>query len=60
MPEWDQIEGKAKDLLGEATGDTSTEVEGHAQETLGDVKDAGDNLVDDVTDAAGELRDRLS
>jgi uncharacterized protein YjbJ (UPF0337 family) len=56
MPDWDQVEGKAKETAGKVTDDESLEREGKAQGAWGDVKDAAD----DVKDDAKRLGDRLS
>ncbi len=44
----DDVEGKAKEAWGKATGDEKTEAEGKVDEAKGDAKDA----IDDVKDAA--------
>ena len=44
----DEVEGKAKEAWGKATGDDKTEAEGKIDQAKGDAKDA----VDDVKDAA--------
>ena len=44
----DDVEGKAKEAWGKATGDEKTEAEGKVDQAKGDAKDA----IDDVKDAA--------
>ncbi len=62
-PEWDQVEGGAKERVGDATGDEGLEGEGKVQGAWGDAKDRGDDVGDSAKekagDAADELRDRL-
>lgn len=38
--------GKAKEALGKATGDKSTENEGRKDQASSDIKDAGENVKD--------------
>jgi uncharacterized protein YjbJ (UPF0337 family) len=63
MPEWDQVEGKAKEAVGGATGDEGLEGEGKVQGTWGDAKesahDAGDAAKAKAGDVADGLRDKL-
>lgn len=40
----DKVAGKAKELLGKATGDKSTEREGKKDQFKGDVKDSAGNI----------------
>ena len=56
MANWDQVEGEAKEKLGDVTGDESMEREGEAQETWGDAKDKAGDAWDEATD---EVRDRI-
>lgn len=42
----EDIEGKAKEGLGSATGDKSTENEGKRDQAKSDLKDAGENVKD--------------
>jgi uncharacterized protein YjbJ (UPF0337 family) len=42
----EEIAGKAKETLGRATGDTSTENEGKADQTKSSLKDAGEKVKD--------------
>ena len=62
-PEWDQVEGKAKEKVGGATGDEGLEGEGKVQGTWGDAKESADDLGDDAKakagDAADSVRDKL-
>jgi uncharacterized protein YjbJ (UPF0337 family) len=61
-PEWDQVEGAAKEKVGEATGDEGLEGEGKLQGAWGDVKEGADDLGDEAKaragDAADSVRDR--
>ena len=42
----DDVEGKAKEALGSATGDRSTENEGKRDQAKADLKDAGEKVKD--------------
>lgn len=42
----EDVEGKAKEALGKATGDRSTENEGKTDQAKSDLKDAGENVKD--------------
>lgn len=42
----EDVEGKAKEGLGAATGDKSTENEGKTDQAKSDLKDAGENVKD--------------
>jgi uncharacterized protein YjbJ (UPF0337 family) len=42
----EDAEGKAKEGLGRATGDRSTENEGKADQSKADIKDAGEKVKD--------------
>jgi uncharacterized protein YjbJ (UPF0337 family) len=42
----DEIAGKAKETLGRATGDKSTENEGRADQAKSNLKDAGEKVKD--------------
>ena len=61
--EWDKVEGTAKETVGEATGDESTEVEGKAQDTLGHGKDTAETgkeaAEEKIDEGRDELRERL-
>jgi uncharacterized protein YjbJ (UPF0337 family) len=46
----DKVEGKAKEWQGKLTDDESTEMEGKAQQAVGEVKDAADDVADEVRD----------
>ena len=48
MSNWDQVEGEAKEQAGKLTDDESTENEGRAQETWGDVKEKTDDVQDEI------------
>jgi uncharacterized protein YjbJ (UPF0337 family) len=60
---WDQVEGEAKEKVGDFTEDESLEKEGKAQGALGDVREKGDEAKEKVEEAADkvedEIRDRL-
>jgi uncharacterized protein YjbJ (UPF0337 family) len=42
----EDVEGKAKEALGKATGDKSTENEGKGDQAKSDLKNAGENVKD--------------
>lgn len=42
----EDVEGKAKETLGRATGDRSTENEGRADQAKSDLKNAGEDVKD--------------
>ena len=42
----EDVEGKAKEALGRATGDRSTENEGRTDQAKSDLKQAGENVKD--------------
>ncbi len=42
----EDVAGKAKEALGSATGDKSTEREGKKDQSKADLKDAGENVKD--------------
>ncbi|HEV7194169.1 MAG TPA: CsbD family protein [Jatrophihabitantaceae bacterium] len=42
----EDVEGKAKEALGRATGDRSTENEGRKDQAKSDLKDAGEKVKD--------------
>jgi uncharacterized protein YjbJ (UPF0337 family) len=44
--EMDDLEGKAKEGLGRATGDRDTEAEGRADQSKADLKNAGEKVKD--------------
>jgi len=50
MSNWDEVEGEAKQQVGDATDDESTENEGRAQEAWGDTKEKADDAKDDIED----------
>ncbi len=62
-PEWDKVEGEAKEDAGRLTGDEGLEGEGKVQGAWGDAKegadDAGDEAKAKAGDVADDLRDRL-
>ena len=45
---WDEVKGRGKQALGDATGDDDLKREGKADETGGKVKDAFNDVVDKV------------
>jgi uncharacterized protein YjbJ (UPF0337 family) len=45
----EDVEGKAKEALGKATGDRQTEAEGQADQSRADLKKAGENVKDAFT-----------
>ena len=59
MPEWDQVEGKAKEKVGGATGDEGMEGEGKVQGAWGDTKEGADDLTDDAKSKAGDAVDSV-
>ena len=59
MPEWDNVEGKAKEVGGSVTGDGSREAEGKAQNAWGDMKDAGESAMDAAGGAADAAKSAL-
>jgi uncharacterized protein YjbJ (UPF0337 family) len=62
MADWDQVEGKAKEKFGGATGNEGMEGEGKVQGAWGDSKegarDAGDKAKKKAGDAVDKVRDR--
>jgi uncharacterized protein YjbJ (UPF0337 family) len=42
----EDVEGKAKEALGRATGDRDTEAEGRTDQAKSDLKDAGEKVKD--------------
>ncbi len=44
----DKVEGKAKELKGKLTGDKATEMEGKGQQAAGEIKDAADDVADEM------------
>jgi uncharacterized protein YjbJ (UPF0337 family) len=58
-PEWDQVEGKAKETIGGATGDEGLEGEGKVQGTWGDAKERADDAGDDAKAKAGDVADSI-
>ncbi len=59
MPDWDQVEGKAKEKIGGATGDEGLEGEGKVQGAWGDTKEGADDLADDAKTRAGDAVDSV-
>ncbi|MFV0532827.1 MAG: CsbD family protein [Cumulibacter sp.] len=56
----DQLLGGAKEKVGDATGDQSTQAEGAAQQGKGDLREGVENLKDKAADAVSDVKDRLS
>ena len=48
MTNWDQAEGTMKEKVGDLTDDESTEAEGKAQGTFGDLREKADDVKDKV------------
>lgn len=46
----EDVAGKAKEKLGQATGDKDTEAEGHADQAKSDLKQAGEKVKDAFKD----------
>lgn len=46
----EDMKGKAKEAVGEATGNERLEAEGHADQASADLKKAGQNVKDAFTD----------
>ena len=44
----DKVGGKAKELKGKLTGDKATEMEGKVQQAAGEIKDAADDVADEM------------
>lgn len=42
----EEMAGKAKEKVGQATGDRDTEAEGHKDQTTGNLKQAGEKVKD--------------
>ncbi|HVE76289.1 MAG TPA: CsbD family protein [Actinomycetota bacterium] len=55
--EVDQAKGKAKQEIGEKTGDRSTEMEGHMDEAKGDAKEKWEDTKDAVGDKVKDIVD---
>ncbi|MDQ3121648.1 MAG: CsbD family protein [Actinomycetota bacterium] len=53
----DRIEGKAKEVEGQVTGDESREAEGKAQGAWGETKDKADDAWEGVKDKVGDVVD---
>ena len=59
MPDWDEVEGKAKETAGDVTGDEELEREGEAQGAWGGVKDDAGDAWDEAKDKVDDAKDRL-
>lgn len=57
MADWDEVEGKAKEVGGDVTGDESMKREGQAQEAWGSAKDDTGDALDEAKDKAGDAVD---
>ena len=58
MENWDQVEGKVKDVAGDFTGDSSLEREGEAQGLLGDAREKLGDLKDEAEERFGDATSR--
>lgn len=56
----DKITGRAKQAIGDLTGDEELEREGEADEAAGTMKDKVDTAKDKVDDAIDGVKDRLN
>jgi uncharacterized protein YjbJ (UPF0337 family) len=56
MPDWDEVEGKAKEAAGKVTDDESLEREGKAQGTFGEAKEKAGDAYDKAKE---ELDERI-
>jgi uncharacterized protein YjbJ (UPF0337 family) len=56
----DKITGKAKEVEGDLTGDEVRKTQGQAQQTKGDVEDAGESAKENLKGAAQEAQGKLS
>ena len=56
----DQIAGKAKEVVGGATGDEDTEAEGKLQQDRGEVEKGIGDIKDKIGDKVGDLKKKLS
>lgn len=56
----DKLEGKAKEIGGKAIGDRELESKGKGQHTVGAVKDAADEVAEEVTDKVKDLKNRVA
>lgn len=56
MPNKDKIKGKVNEVVGKVTDDKSKELKGKAQQKVGDAKEKGKNVADDV---AGDINKRI-
>lgn len=54
--EFEELKGKVKERLGDATDNESLQAEGQADQTAANVKQAGDNVKDAARDAKDALR----
>lgn len=64
---FDQIKGKAKEAVGNLTGDKSTDAEGQVDQAkgtvrggVGDAKDMVNDHKDEASNAFGDAKDKLS
>lgn len=52
----EELAGKAKTAVGDATDDSSLEAEGRADQSSAKAKQAGENIKDALRDAAGAVK----
>jgi uncharacterized protein YjbJ (UPF0337 family) len=52
----EDLGGKVKEAVGDATGDRSLEAEGQADQSKADVKQAGDNVADALREASQAIK----
>ncbi len=50
MPDWDEVEGKAKEAEGKLTDDELREKQGQAQSTWGETKEKAEDAWDEAKD----------
>lgn len=59
MSTFDEVKGKAKQAIGDATDDNDLKREGKADETAGKVKSGIDSAKDKASDAVDSIKDSL-
>jgi uncharacterized protein YjbJ (UPF0337 family) len=52
----EDLAGKAKEAMGDATGNRDLEAEGQAEQSKADVKQAGDNVADALREASQAVK----
>lgn len=55
----DKMMGKAKEALGNLSGDDKMKLEGMADQAMGKAKEVADNVVKDVTAAAADVAQKV-